>query len=460
MNMLLDDNALRRIYKPNDLYLPAVLYLGNDTSCTALDKKLLRDAEVANVQYMSHGKKAARYLAAHPAFLQDLVVVISHDLADMTGLQFCNLIRLHPGLIPLPLLLIVPSVNLREQLLTLGCTANELIARPYAVQTLRVTLQQLHQKQIKTNLLEYGETMAAAQDFDEALISQRTTIKRKDLNADDFFKIGMEYLQQEKWAAALQAFKEAVKDDTFKAEASLGMACAFNGKGKVLEAQKWMAQAAEAFVQANKWPQARSVYSKLLGLNAQARNPFLALARKQISRGEYEQATQTLSNGMSVLPPKEACQKMAALLATAKEPNKLLSLMQDTLAQDHADVAPIFNKALEKAVQNKREELVSYQEEVSKRRQEALSKRFNKPQSAEPKQTENPKQEVISPLPECTPNIDYQAELPELLALPGDVQRIDEVPNSPPSQESSPLFPRLYEIFHVAKMTWKLSRKS
>ena len=86
-----------------------ILLLSESDSLASLDRRALRDAGASRVESMTSGIDAARMLAAldqaQALFMPD-VVVCSQKLADMDGEQFCAILRLHPLLLDLPVLLI------------------------------------------------------------------------------------------------------------------------------------------------------------------------------------------------------------------------------------------------------------------------------------------------------------------------------------------------------------------
>ena len=130
--------------------LPGVLLLSESEALAALDRRALRDAGVARIRVMTSGIQAARILAGLATDSQGFqpdIIVCGQKLADMDGEQFCAILRLHPRLLAVPILLILPNDSEVEQLRTLGCGASALLGRPYSVTSLKeqlVTLAASH----------------------------------------------------------------------------------------------------------------------------------------------------------------------------------------------------------------------------------------------------------------------------------------------------------------------------
>ena len=104
-----------------------ILLLAESEPKAALDRRALREAGADRVECRTSGVEAARLLARIVPPLPDFfpqAVVCSQRLADMDGEQFCAMLRLHPLLLDLPVLLILPSDSEAEQLRTLYCGAS------------------------------------------------------------------------------------------------------------------------------------------------------------------------------------------------------------------------------------------------------------------------------------------------------------------------------------------------
>ena len=105
-----------------------VLLLSESESMAALDRRALREVGVDRIEGLTSGVAAARMLAGldefPPSFKPD-VVICSQRLSDMDGEQFCAILRLHPLLLDMPILLILPHDSEVEQLRTLGLGLEE-----------------------------------------------------------------------------------------------------------------------------------------------------------------------------------------------------------------------------------------------------------------------------------------------------------------------------------------------
>ncbi len=244
----------------------SVLLLSESESLAALDRRTLRDAGVTRIRVLTSGSQAARILAGLSPDSQDFqpdIIVCSQKLADMDGEQFCAILRLHPRLLATPVLLILPNDSEVEQLRTLGCGASALLGRPYSVTALRDQLATLAASLARMTQLQQAARYTDTRAFDAALSTYGILLKPVR-QPEDYFRVGMQCLQQHRWNNALNAFQRALRNAQIKGEAELGMAAAWKGKGDLSRFRFWLARAADTFVRAQRWHRARAAYARLL----------------------------------------------------------------------------------------------------------------------------------------------------------------------------------------------------
>ena len=226
--------------------LPGVLLLSESEALAALDRRALRDAGVARIRVMTSGIQAARILAGLATDSQGFqpdIIVCGQKLADMDGEQFCAILRLHPRLLAVPILLILPNDSEVEQLRTLGCGASALLGRPYSVTSLKEQLVTLAASQPRLTQLQQAARYTDTKAFDAAVATYGILLKPVR-QPEDYFRVGMQCLQQNRWNNAINAFQRALRNAQIKGEAELGMAVAWKGKGDLSRFRAWLAKAA------------------------------------------------------------------------------------------------------------------------------------------------------------------------------------------------------------------------
>lgn len=312
-----------------------VLLLSESESMAALDRRALREVGVDRIEGLTSGVAAARMLAGldefPPSFKPD-VVICSQRLSDMDGEQFCAILRLHPLLLDMPILLILPHDSEVEQLRTLGCGASALISRPYSFSQLKAHLDFLANSRSSLDDLEKAAHLADTRAFDEAVATYGILLK-PIRQPEDYFRVGMQCLEQRKWNSAINAFQRAMRGALIQGKAELGMAAAWKGKGDMARYRHYLSLAAATFVRARQWNRARAVYARMLQEDPAARSPFLSEALQQIRQGNFDFAAGILAQGYEITPREQISERMAQICLATDTPDDMLKSMEACLEQ-------------------------------------------------------------------------------------------------------------------------------
>ena len=312
-----------------------VLLLSESESMAALDRRALREVGADRVEGLTSGVAAARILAgldeAPPSFQPD-VVICSQRLSDMEGEQFCAILRLHPMLLDMPVLLILPHDSEVEQLRTLGCGASALLARPYSIDQLKAHLDFLVSTRPTLDDLDKASELTTTKAFDDALATYGILLK-PIRQPEDYFRVGMQCLEQRKWNSAINAFQRAMRGALIQGKAELGMAAAWKGKGDMVRYRHYLSLAAATFVRARQWNRARAVYGRMLQEDPNARSPFLSEALQQMRQGNYDQAAGILAQGYEITPRQQITERMAQICLATDTSAEMLANMETCLEQ-------------------------------------------------------------------------------------------------------------------------------
>ena len=448
--------------------LPEVLLLSESEALASLEKRALREAGVPHIHSMTSGIEAARLLAdltpGKGRLPLDCIVVCGQKLADMEGERFCALVRLHPRLLGLPILLILANDSELEQLRTLGCGASALMARPYTVPNLQHHLQALAANKPALDDLVHASHQASLQNFDTALATFGELLKPKR-QPDDYFRVGMQCLQQCSWNNAIAAFQRALQSQLIKGEAEMGIAAAWKGKGDMPRFHAWLARAADTFVRAERWNAARAAFGRLTQDNPNAKNPFVKRAREQILAGQFDAAVATLTEGYEVTPKEQLSRSWARICMAAPNPEAMLKKLEASLnghaGADQATVGEM-GDAIRAQVDTFIREQAIHRHEESARRQAELARNLGvgKAQAGVETAEDTAKSTTaaktatgieVKEVPEYFPEDLTSFHTPKGAAAP---VLVDDLPGK--DRERHGL---LYEIFAVMKLTWQLSRK-
>ena len=441
---------------------PTILLLSDTNTPNAVDKKVIREAGYSQITTMSSGEKAARLLADDPLAAAQRITVVNERLGDMSGEQFCALVRLHPRLSGIPLLLVLASEGERDQLLALGSGASLLLARPFSVEDMQRKILALTELTQKAQKLAQARVNLDSHEFDACLEDLQGLLKPSQHKPEEFFQVGMQCLAQKKWNSAISAFHRALASQLIQGEACLGMACAYKGKGKEREMTQWLQRACDAFVVGGKWQLARMVFARLTA-RGETRNPFFLQARKQILEGDYEAAVTTLMESLETVPDVVAGEKMAELCILASTPSLLLSYLKEAIEQRLGGQSGLAD-CLMRNFSLKQQEHYQREGKASEERTQDLSRRLGK--SGETGLAETPQEKAPAPQEELrtpgkigipTRDDDFH---PDLLWLPDDNGQTRGQATLPTFNTGpTPYSPGFSDLLSMIKMTWQLVRK-
>lgn len=452
-----------------------ILLLCENEEASRLDRRALREAGYSVTRVMTSGIEAARLLAGLDTQDEERpfwIVVCSRKLADMDSEQFCGIVRSHPLLLSLPILLLLPNADEACQLEALGCGASALLSRPYTVDALRKQLNVLEKAALPLRSLENAARKIDTSAFDSALASYGLLL-RPERQPDDYFRVGMKFLQENRWNYAISAFQKALADAHIKAEAELGMAAAFKGKGDQARFRGWLERAANTLVHAKRWHLARTAYARLLQHDPDARNPFLAEAHKLIRSQEYDEAADALAQSLSVIPRGATGDRLAKLCMIADDPEEMRKALEEGLARNNTIGLEFLSQDISRNLENMVKEKEERQRQLAAERKWEIKRRQSIEKAAQETEKQdhvplrNP-QQSISPLEmddmdpleayDELPTPDDEAEINE--SDQTNTLRLEPLTRSDATSGSFVEKPRFNEFLSVVKLTWKLAKRS
>ena len=279
--------------------------MGESEDLVYIDRKMLGSCGVRRPVFSQSGVKTATFLAKlpksqHPAF------IFCAGLADMDSLRFLELIRLHPSLSDLPVILVMSSLTSQVIVETAKLGACALLARPYT------------QAEMENAVLTAGkeksrlEPCPDASMFEQALKSldsgEKTTRKTKDSPAKpdvSELMLGKSLLRQGKYQQATAAFMNHLdKQATEKGLALHGIATAKAALGQPAKSQRYMQQAAVAYIEEEDFMAARTLFAKLKqdkdGKSTD--NPLYQAGARLLREGRFSAAAQAFMQGQVLTP--------------------------------------------------------------------------------------------------------------------------------------------------------------
>lgn len=350
----------------------SALILAPREELSAVDRRALRQTGIRNVAVLTSGATAARMLArqrrARPEELDTApspgnatppfdVVLCHEQLADMTALDLLQLLRSYPRLLDLPVLVVSSAATREAVLSSIGAGCSGFLGRPYTVDTLDGQLlrarRALETRTART--VAEGVRMLSDEEFDQALERFANAATEAADEAEAHFLEGTAHLLREQWDAAITAFNRTLRYNALHADACLGLADAWRGKGDLDKSREFRSRAGEIYARARQWRRAQNIFAELLAESPpDTPNPLLAEAARLLRDGRIDDAAAALLAGRELTPGAplhehvaRACQFTSAPERTAAAVCRALSSADPELGtQLHRRMLGRFGTAL------------------------------------------------------------------------------------------------------------------
>ncbi len=306
---------------PNTGAVPAhqfvhALILAPREELSTVERRALRMAGIRNVGVMTSGAAAARRLARQrrtlaPELSADdparpaIDVVVCHErLADMTAVDFLRLVRSHPRLLDLPVLVVSGAATRDAVLAAAGAGCSGFLGRPYTVAAMDAQLHRARRALASAiaPVVAEGAHLLSDEEFDLALERFASAAANADDEAEIHFLEGTAHLLREQWDEAITAFNRTLRCNALHAEACLGMSDAWRGKGDMDKSHEFRRRAGEIYARARQWRRAQQVFAELLAQSPDTANPLLAEAARLLREGRIDDAAAALLAGRELTP--------------------------------------------------------------------------------------------------------------------------------------------------------------
>lgn len=295
----------------------SVLLLGEEENLVYIDRKMLGACGVKRTVFSSGGIKTARFLgrltkSQQPAF------VFCTGLADMDNLHFLELIRLHPNLADLPVILVMSRLSSQIIAETSRLGSCALLARPYTQKEIEQAVLSAGKQKSRlepcTDSSMFENTLKSMALGVENNKSSRTANPRNSNHEARPLILGKNLLRQGKHQQAIDVFLNHLDSETSqRASALQGIGEAKAALGLSDKSKNYFQQAAVAYVEEEDFMDARILFAKLAKdtyweLND---NPLYQAGARLIKQGRFTPAAQAFMQGQ-VLTPELSFQAHAA----------------------------------------------------------------------------------------------------------------------------------------------------
>lgn len=275
----------------------SALLLAEREDLAAVDRRALREAGLRNITIVSSGCEAARLLA-NPNASGLHMVLCTEQLADMSGDDFVRLVRLHPHLLPFPLLVVVTSHSRQSETLARASGYSGWLTRPYTQQQLRDQLlraaQCLHAtKEAMKDAPSPDDTSA----FETSLRRYEEAGQVSNANEGQQYRQGLVCVRQHSWDEGIALLQQVLKHNPHHGEALIALASAWRGKGNESKSRAMLREAVAVFVETETWDKALAVSERLMTDDPDAPSPLLEEAGRLVVGGKPEEAVQAMLTG-------------------------------------------------------------------------------------------------------------------------------------------------------------------
>ena len=280
----------------------SVLLLGKSEELVYIDRKMLRTCGAGRAVFSQNGLKTARFLAALPESKRPAFIFCAEP-ADMGNLQLLRLIRLHPGLFDLPVILVMDRLDSQIIAETGKLGSCSLLVRPYT------------QKEMENAILNAGkeksrlEPCPDASMFNQALTamdaSSRPNTPARKQPDKNMLLIGKSMLRQGKYQQAINVFRSHLqKEPASIGEALHGIALAHESLGAIQKNRDFLQQAAAAYIEEEDFMSARALFAKLRGQTGPERtdNPLYHAGARLLKEGSFASAAVAFMQGHMLTP--------------------------------------------------------------------------------------------------------------------------------------------------------------
>ena len=286
------------------------LFLAEDDSSLALDRKVLRQIGVTQTQLFVSGRKALDYLqvmaggAALAANGADMtsgstalvdVIICNERLADMTGLRFLSHVRSLSGLEKTPALFLVSNTESTVALAARATNSCAVLARPYTLDQAQSALkfasspQALHAPLVLPP--SFIDRFAPRPTVEGQERSLRKPLSRElpQNRGDAALKEGLAALQRGDLATADKLLHGCHKLDPGRVETCLALSRLYSVQHKEREELQWLCKAGLLCLKRGERTRAQNIFSRL-PRGKMGQDPLLFEAGFALQEGECKAA--------------------------------------------------------------------------------------------------------------------------------------------------------------------------
>ena len=286
------------------------VFLAEDDTMPALDRKMLRISGVTQRAFFSSGKEALEYLTSKAQVSEPVSLLVCNErLADMTGLQFLAHVRSHPACSAIPLLFLTGNGRSPAAVAAAASQSCAVLARPYsphAAESAVALAQKPHMQRAPLSLppsFADGAGKICRTDAGQAETAPRN-LPRRPLPGDLVLREGMAALQRNELETAAKFLNGAYAADPLRVETCLALAKLAQLRMEDAHSSLWIARAALLCLRRNNTGKAREILSRL-PRDKTGQAALLRAADEALQQGEIRAAALSFIEAQRLYPTQE-----------------------------------------------------------------------------------------------------------------------------------------------------------
>lgn len=279
------------------------------------------------------------------------VIICAPELEDMDAMTFVKLLRAHPLLVHLPLILVSSAKPGEAEKLLVENGFNAVLPRPFTRATLQSVCQQVYdtskaRRAAIVQQVQETKTIPSLEEFNKRL-AVIESVQKENLDGEQAYRQGIAFLKAKEYEKALPLLQKATVEVAWSADANIALAGVWHMRKEEDKAQEALQEGIRACIYMGAWEKAQYIAGKLAPFwqMAQKTYPFLREREAAIRHGDMTLAARILTAFEDFFPEDEAAQ-VENLYKTCLSHEDALKAVQDLAAAFTRENMPELAKKL------------------------------------------------------------------------------------------------------------------
>ncbi len=242
------------------------------------------------------------------------VIFCAPELEDMDAMTFVKLLRAHPLLAHLPLILVSSAKPGEAEKLLVENGFDAVLPRPFTRATLQSVCQQVYdiskaRRAAIVREVQETKTIPPLENFRKRLAALEA-VQKENLDGEQAYRQGVVFLKAKEYEKALPLLQKATVEVAWSADANLALASVWHIRKEDEKAREALLEGIRACIYLGAWEKAQYIAGKLAPFwqTEQRPYPFLREREAAIRHGDMTQAARILTAFEDYFPEEETAQ--------------------------------------------------------------------------------------------------------------------------------------------------------